>query len=88
VRLAAAVPYKCMVGHAPWPGGVYGRCHVSNLWPRAEQEQAGVKCLKDLFIMFHFVILSLKLLRIKSYCYNKSDYDRGNVVKCQNVVSL
>lgn len=53
----------------------------------AEHEQAGIKCLEDLFIMLHFVMLSLKLLRIKSYFHNKSDYDWGNVVKCRNVVS-
>lgn len=68
--------------------GVYGCCCVSNVWPHAEQEQAGIKCLEDLFVMLHFVILLLKLLRIKSYFRNNSDYDRGNVVKCQNVVSL
>lgn len=67
--------------------GIYGCCRVSNVWPHAEQEQPGVKCLEDLFIMLRFVILLLKLLRIKSYFHNKSEYDRGNVVKCQNVVS-
>lgn len=50
-------------------------------------EEAGIKCLEDLFIMPDFVILLLKLLRIKSYFCNKSEYERGNVVKCQNVVS-
>lgn len=31
--------------------------------------------MEDLFISLHSVILSLKLLRIKLYFHNKSDYD-------------
>lgn len=78
----------CGVGCALCLGWeIYGRCSVSCVWPHTEQEQADIKCLEDLLIMLSFVILSLKLMRIKLYLHNKSEYDRGNVVKCQNVVS-
>lgn len=59
---------------APWPG-VYGHCRVRSAWPPAEQGWTGAECMEDLLISLHSVILSLKLLRIKLYFHNKSDYD-------------
>lgn len=72
----AAVAVPCCLGGPLCLGWeIYGRCSVSRLWPHTEQEQAGIRCLEDLLIKLSFVILLLKLMRIKSHLHNKNEHD-------------
>lgn len=48
---------------------------AESVWPHTKQEQSGIKCLEDILIILRFVILLLKLMRIKSYLHNKNEYD-------------
>lgn len=85
VQLAVAILHAWSAPHAS-AGGFMS--HASNVFSHTEQVQASIKYLTDLCILLYYVILSLKMLRIKLCFHNKCEYDKGEVVKWQNLISL